>query len=119
MDSLPEPLPPKISEVINSTFDLIPPGVSLSDFNSRFLSEHKNSAPHIIAGLRTRQRIDPTTQSQNEKELCSIVDVEGVTIKDAEEALALLREWKSEAAVKELLGLARKKWEQASAFQDR
>ncbi|KAK4994014.1 hypothetical protein LTR66_005875 [Elasticomyces elasticus] len=120
LDNLSEPLPENVSQVIKSTFEekLLPPSTSLSDFNSSFLSKHKNSASHVQATLRVCHMLDASRKQQNEQDLQATLDLPLIQIHEATEALLLLDEWESAPSVrKAYLDAAKRKWPEATAFQ--
>ncbi|KAF2460933.1 NMDA receptor-regulated protein 1-domain-containing protein [Lineolata rhizophorae] len=118
LDSLPEPLSPKVSEVVKSSFTLIPDNVSLSDFNESYISKHAGSAAHIRGGLDARQSLDSNTQKKNEEELIGTLQFSGVDIQDGLDGLALLKSWGAdEATVSKYDEAARKRWPEATFFE--
>ena len=118
LDSLSEPLPSKADEVVKSTFTLIPTSTSSSDFNTTYLSKHKDSARHVQAALSARQYLDAKSQAQNEKELQATLDLSNGTLEDAQAGLELLGKWKSDKAVKQAyVDAAKKRWSDATVFE--
>ncbi|KAK5012503.1 hypothetical protein LTR60_004347 [Cryomyces antarcticus] len=118
LDALPTPLPPKVSEVINSTFTLLPASTSLTAHNDAYLSKHAHSASAVQAGLRVRKLLDAATQPQNEKDLIATLELSGATLGEAKAGLALLDEWSSaQEAKKAYLEAAGKRWPEATAFK--
>lgn len=118
IDSLSEPLPPKAHEVLTSSFTLIPKEKSLKDVNEQYLMEHKSSAAHVQAGLRTRQALDSSTKAQNIKELQATLDLDGIAILDAVTGLRMLDGFEADAAAKNAyVEAARKRFPEATVFQ--
>ncbi|TKA75209.1 hypothetical protein B0A49_02407 [Cryomyces minteri] len=118
LDARPTPLPPKVSEVINSTFTLLPASTSLIAHNDAYLSKHAHSASAVQAGLRVRKLLDAATQPQNEKDLIATLELSGATLEEAKAGLALLGDWSSAQEVKKAyLEAAGKRWPEATAFK--
>ncbi|EEH45636.1 peptide alpha-N-acetyltransferase complex A subunit NAT1 [Paracoccidioides brasiliensis Pb18] len=119
IDTLSEPLPPNVSEVIAADFDpLLPKSQDLTNWNESFLSQHKSSAVHVQAALSVRQLLAPDSKPQCEKELISTVDLETASLEDAIAGLHLLDDWHSSQEAKAAyISQAQKRWTEASAFQ--
>lgn len=82
------------------------------------MQNHAQSAPHLHSAYNVRYLLDPSTKSQNEKDLLKTLDLESVTLEQAVEGLALLEEWKSEEGVKEeYRRKAGRRWEGASRLR--
>ncbi|KAI9814463.1 MAG: hypothetical protein M1827_003319 [Pycnora praestabilis] len=116
LNSLPEPLPPKVSEIINSEFILLPKSTLLSTTNDDFLSQHKSSVSHIQTGLRVRQMLSSDTLPQNEKDLLATLDLEDVTFVQAKAGMELLRDWKS-GQRDTYRAKAAERWPEVTAFK--
>jgi hypothetical protein len=114
-----EPLPEKISGIVNSEFEtLLPKSQPLGDWNDSFLASHKTSVPHVQAALTARLLLKPESKSQCEKDLVSTLDLEDASLEKAIAGLDLLDEWRSSAAAKQAyVEKAYQKWSEASAFQ--
>ncbi|KAL2215787.1 NMDA receptor-regulated protein 1-domain-containing protein [Thermoascus aurantiacus ATCC 26904] len=119
LDSLQEPLPPKVSEIVTSEFEtLLPKSQDLKEWNASFLEAHKTSTPHVQAALTARLLLDPESKSQCEQDLLSTLDLEDASISSAVAGLDLLNEWGSNQAAKAAyIEKAHNKWKEASAFQ--
>ncbi|KAF2842372.1 TPR-like protein [Patellaria atrata CBS 101060] len=119
LNTLSEPLAPKVSEVLKETFKLVPADTSLPSFNDSFYERHSQSAPHVRAALKVRQLLTADqSRPQNEKELLNTLSFPTVALADAKEGLALLSEWKSSREAKDAyLEAARKIWPQATVFK--
>lgn len=120
IDNPPEPLHPKVSEIITPELDtlLSPKSPSLGEWNEAFLAAHKTSAPHVQAAASVRRLINPDLQSQNEKDLMSTLDFESTSLADAVAGLQLLNDWgSSEDKKAQYMQAAHKRWSEASAFQ--
>jgi hypothetical protein len=120
IDNPPEPLHPKVSEIITPELDtlLSPKSPSLGDWNNSFHATHKSSAPHVHAAASVRRLINPESQSQNEKDVLSSLDLESTSLADAVAGLQLLADWGSSDDVKaQYVQTAHKRWSEASAFQ--
>ncbi|EEQ85612.1 acetyltransferase [Blastomyces dermatitidis ER-3] len=119
IDTLSEPLPSRVSEVITADFDpLLPKTQDLTSWNESFLSAHKSSAAHVQAALSVRQLLNPDSKSQGEQELLSTVDLETTSLEVALAGLHLLDDWHSSQDAKSAyISQAQKKWVEASIFQ--
>ena len=80
------------------------------------MSHHDQSAPHILASLKAKQFLEPSTNEQNQKDLVKTLVLKSTSIHDALNALDLLREWGSDES--DFLEKARQRWPEATAFQD-
>ena len=86
--------------------------------NASFLEKHSSSAPHILAGLRARQHLDPKTVEQNRKDLQETLGLDSAGLDDAVAGLELLKEWNSPSAAKDAyLAQARQRWPEATVFR--
>lgn len=120
LDSLSDSnLDPKMGQVLKScSSNIVPPSSDLSSWNDSYLSKHKDSALHILAALRVRQLLDPTSSAKNEIDLLRSLDLPSINIKEAEGGLDLLKEWNSKSDIKEkYLAAASKRWPQATVFK--
>lgn len=119
LDSLQEPLPAKISEIVSSEFEaLLPRSQPLDEWNDSFLASHKNSVAHVQAALTARLLLNPDSKSQCEQDLLSTLDLEDASIDKAIAGLDLLNEWRSSSAAKQTyIEKAHQKWSEASAFR--
>ncbi|KAJ5086656.1 hypothetical protein NUU61_007963 [Penicillium alfredii] len=116
LDSLSEPLPAQVAEVVNAEFEkLLPKSQKLDEWNESFLSANKGSVAHVQAALSGRQFLNPGSKSQSEKDLLATLDVPGITIDEAVAALDLLSRWGSDKTV--YAQKASKKWPESSVFQ--
>lgn len=109
-----------MSEVINAEMSTLitNDATDLSAHNASFLERHPASAPHILAGLRARQYLDPKTLEQNQKELQETLGLVSASLDDAVAGLRLLREWNSSpAALDAYVERARQRWSEATVFQ--
>ncbi|KAI9792611.1 MAG: hypothetical protein M1833_001064 [Piccolia ochrophora] len=120
LSELPTPLPEKPSSIIASLFTLIPTDQSLSEFNDAFHAAHRNSPPHLLAALRTRHRLDPSSIADNEKALLEMLAAAEIQLDDAVEGARVLEEWGSKEGVREeYRKKARGRWPEASAFAEK
>ncbi|RAL12456.1 peptide alpha-N-acetyltransferase complex A subunit NAT1 [Aspergillus homomorphus CBS 101889] len=119
LDGLSEPLPAQVAEAVNAEFEtLLPKSQNLDEWNESFLSTHKDSVPHIQAGLTSRQLLKPDTKSQCEQELTATLDSANITIDTALAGLELFNEWGSDQAVKTAYAeKASGKWPESSVFR--
>ena len=119
ISSLPEPLDPKIMEVINAEFNnLLPASTDLTNHNDAFLQEHHDSAAHVQACLKVRQLLDPGTSDKNQQDLIRTLALEKSNLEDAKRGLETLKEWKAKSQyVDDYTAAARERWPEASVFQ--
>ncbi|KAL8824749.1 MAG: hypothetical protein Q9191_004846 [Dirinaria sp. TL-2023a] len=119
LKSLSEPLPPKISEMIESQLSpMLAKDTNLSESNDDFLSKNRQSAPHIHAAVRTRQAISPDSTNRNQKDISGALDSDSITLQDAMHGLALLKDWETkQEVISEYVEKARKKWPEATVFE--
>lgn len=111
-------LPPKVSEVLKSSFTLVPSGADLAKLNTEFLEKHSDSPAHLLSGYKTRFFLDPSTKELNEQDLIKTLDFPGVGPDDALAAREVLEEWNSEKKVREEFAeKARGKWRMATRLQ--
>jgi hypothetical protein len=116
LESLAEPLPEKIAEVVNAEFDkLLPKTQNLEEWNESYLSTNKGSVAHVQAGLSGRQFLNPECKPQCEQDLLATLDSPDITIDEATAALDILNKWGSDkTAYAEKAG---KKWPESSVFE--
>ncbi|GLI75276.1 hypothetical protein PoHVEF18_003529 [Penicillium ochrochloron] len=116
LDSLSEPLPAPIAEVINTEFEtMLPKAQKLEEWNESFLTANKDSVAHVQAALSARHILNPDSKAECEKDLLATLDSPKITIDEAAAGIDLLNKWGSETSgyVQE----ANKKWPEASVFQ--
>jgi peptide alpha-N-acetyltransferase len=118
IDSLSEPLPPTISEIIAAEIEsLLPKSKSLADWNDEFLAAHSDSPAHVRSVLAVRQSLAPESKPEVEKQLVSSLDLDMASIEDALAGMKLLNSWGSGQEVKTAYrDQARKRWKEASVF---
>ncbi|PGH16266.1 hypothetical protein AJ80_05289 [Polytolypa hystricis UAMH7299] len=119
LDTLSEPLPSDVSEVIASEFDsLLPKSRDIASWNDAFLDSHKDSPAHIQSALSVRQLLSgPDSRPQNEKDLLGSIDHDTTSLEDALAGLSLLDDWGSSQDTKSAYKAhAGKKWTEASVF---
>jgi hypothetical protein len=114
VDSLTEPLPDKVSQVIKANSGIIPPKSSLSSYNDKYLAKHKECARRTQAALTSRLLLDASTKSANEKTLVATLGLKDVEMQEAIEGLQLLKKWKSDSTA--YLAAAKKRWPEATVF---
>jgi len=119
LDSLPEPLPTAVAEIIGTGFEkLLPKSQDLNEWNNTFLESQKGSVTHVQAALTARQLLNPATKEQCEKDLIATLELDDVTIDQALAGLELLDEWKSSLTVRRTYEeKAQLRWTGASLFQ--
>lgn len=116
LDSLSEPLPAPIAEVVNAEFEkMLPKTQNLEEWNESFLTANKESIPHVHAALSGRYLLNPDSKAQCEADLLATVDSPKITIDEAAAALDLLNKWGSETSA--YAQKANKKWPESSVFQ--
>jgi peptide alpha-N-acetyltransferase len=109
---------PKVSEVIKSTFTIIPSGTDLKAYNTEFQKKHAEGAFAQQCALNVRFILDPSTKPQNEKDLQATLDFPSVTREQALSGLELLDSWKSDEKTKDAYrAAASKKWAEATVFE--
>lgn len=118
---LTEPLPGKISEIIDAEFSPhLPPDIDLSKHNDDFLKRHHNSISHVQAALRTRQKLKKPEESKeaNCKDIIRTLALDGATWEDAERGLNILTtEWKADKKyVNDYIDAAHARWPECSRF---
>lgn len=116
IDSASSSLKPQTIEVIKTEFTLLPPSTSLSDYNSSFLSEHKDSPRHVYATLRVKHLLPTKEESKNEQEVLATLNYSTITLEEAGEGLNLLTVWKS-SQIEAFKSKASSKWPEATVFQ--
>lgn len=118
LDTLSEPLPQDVSEVVTSEFEtLLPKSTNLTEWNDAFLNANSNSPEHVQSALSVRQLLAPESKAQSEKELLSSLDLEVASIEDALKGLNLLDNWGSAQDAKVAYREhAKKRWTDASIF---
>jgi hypothetical protein len=118
LNSVSEPLPEKISDVVLNEFEaILPKSADLQKWNDSYLASHKTSANHVRAVLSARLLLTPEAKAECEKELISTLDLDSTTMETAIAGLDTLDEWKSSAATKQAYTeKAQKRWTEVSAF---
>lgn len=118
LDSISEPLPPPVAEVVNSEFELLLAKTqNLEQWNDSFLAAHKDSVAHVQSALDCRQLLKPDSKAQCAKDLSSTLDLANITIDQAVAGLNLLNQWGcDEAAKTAYIQKASAKWPEASVF---
>lgn len=116
VDSAPKSESAKVSEVFDQCTKIVPATSSLTSFNNEYLKKHANCARRTHSGLQARLLLDPSSKAKNENALIETIDV--ADMKEALEGLQILKDWKSDAAVKDVyVEKAGKKWTEALAFK--
>lgn len=116
IDSLSEPLPAPIAEVVNAEFDkLLPKTHKLDEWNESFLTANKDSAYHVQAALSARHLLNPDSKAESEKDLLATLDSPKTTLDEAAAAIDLLHKWGSDYST--YVQKANKKWPEATTFQ--
>jgi hypothetical protein len=113
-----EPLPAQAAQVIKESFTTPPADADLAAFNDAFLKKHAKSASHLQSAYNVRYILDNSTKSQNEKDLKKTLELDDMTIREAQAGLKLLDTWKSEQEVKDdYRAEAAGRWGEASVFK--
>ena len=116
LDSLSEPLPAPIAEVVNAEFEkLLPKTQKLDEWNESFLSANKGSVTHVQAALSARQLLNPDSKAECEKDLLATLDSPKITLDEAAAAIDLLSKWGIDNSA--YVQKANKKWPEATVFQ--
>ncbi|KAL1952688.1 hypothetical protein VTO42DRAFT_4451 [Malbranchea cinnamomea] len=121
LDTLSEPLPQDVSEVVNSEFEtVLPKSTNLTEWNDAFLAANSTSPAHVQSALSVRQLLTPESKSQSEKDLQSTLDLEVASIEDALAGLSLLDNWGSAQDAKTAYRQhAKQRWKESSVFDAR
>lgn len=118
LDSSASELPPRVLEVINANFNLLPASKDLSAHNDEFLQIHAQSPLHVHSALTVRHILDPGSQPQNEKDLLETLKLDSISAENVRAGLSLLEDWKSDEETKDAyLESARKIWPEATVFR--
>lgn len=118
LKTLPDPLPPKTSESLESEFShLIPVNADLLKMNSDFLAKNSESAAHVQASLRVRQILDPKTSDDNLKDVIRTLALPLASFADAVQGLELLKNWGAQPRyLEDYIAAAHERWPEATAF---
>ena len=121
LDSLSEPLPPKVQEAIKHSYLSKFTAKSLEQCNEEYLESHKNSPPHIQSVVRVRNLLKPgaeETKSKGKSDLESSVSLDTTSLQDAMEGLQLTDELQAGPEAREAyIQAAQKNFPEASVFQ--
>jgi N-alpha-acetyltransferase 15/16, NatA auxiliary subunit len=113
-------IPAKVSEVLKSSFTLIPANADLNAYNSEWQQKHSQSVPHLLSAYNVRHILDKSTQGQNEADVKQLLKVDSITIEQADAGLKLLEEWKSDEKTRDAYReAAAAKFYEATVFQKR
>lgn len=110
-----ETLTPQTAEVIKSEFTLLPASANLSQYNDEYLSKHKECARRTLSALRVRQLLSPDSAASCKKDAADVIKLPSITMEEAQEALDLLRSWKS-SDIDSFRAQAASKWPKATVF---
>ncbi|KAI1946841.1 hypothetical protein LOZ57_003611 [Ophidiomyces ophidiicola] len=119
LNSLSEPLPSEVQEILSSEFEaILPASQDLSAWNDTYLSNNSSSMSHVHAALTVRRLVDPEKSAQTEKDLAASIDSDVASMESALAGLHLLDDWRSGSETKSLyIDQAHKRWKEASMFQ--
>lgn len=109
-------LKPQTQSVIKSTFNLLPSSVDLNKHNDEYLSSNKSNVKATVAGLTVRRLLKPEQKESVDKDVIKVLEIEGVTLTEAEDVLEILKRWRS-AEVESFKKSASAKWPNATSFQ--
>ncbi|KAI5862529.1 N-terminal acetyltransferase A, auxiliary subunit [Durotheca rogersii] len=107
-------LPSKTVEVLKSVFTLVDSSTDLKNYNADFWEKHKDSAAHVISAIKI-ERFLGGDKAKTEKDIATVLDIQDVHYEQAEEALAILRQWRSSEA-DAFKAAAHEKWPNVTAF---
>lgn len=110
-----ESISPKSFEVIKSDFTLLPSGKSFTQFNDEYLAKSKDHVRGTLAGLQMRKSLSPESSPSCEKDILGLLDVPHITLREATEALEVLKSWNSSQA-ESFRSKAATIWPKAVAF---
>ena len=120
LDHLSEPLPPSVMGVIQSQYLSRLSPKSLEECNEEYLTNHKQSAPHIQSVVRFRNFLKPgaeDTKTKSVKDLRTTLDLPIVSLQDAVQGLRLHDELGASKESKQAyVEAARKRWPGATVF---
>ncbi|KAL8935502.1 MAG: hypothetical protein Q9216_005393 [Gyalolechia sp. 2 TL-2023] len=121
LKTLPEPLPPKISESLESEFShMIPANADLLKMNSDFLAKNSESAAHVQTSLRVRQILDPETSDDNQKDVIRTLALPSASLADAVQGQELLKNWGVPSRYQDdYTAAAHERWPEATAFMSK
>jgi hypothetical protein len=115
-------LPAPVAEALKQDFTYPPADADLAALkalNDEFLKKNKESTAHLQRGYNVRFHLDPSSKSQNEKDLQKTLGLGGVTLDQALDGVKLLKEWNSDPeTIDTYREAAAKNWPQATAFQE-
>ncbi|KAL7628416.1 hypothetical protein AAE478_002619 [Parahypoxylon ruwenzoriense] len=114
LNSKVDSLPSKVAEVLKSEFTTIDASADLKKFNADFLEKHKDSPSHVISAIKI-ERLLGEDKKKSEKDIAGVLDMKDAQYEQAEEVLALLRQWRSSEA-DAFKTAAHEKWPEVTAF---
>ena len=120
LKNLTEPLPPKVQEVLQSTYLSKLKEQSLEECNEQYLASHKDSAPHVQSVVRFRRVLDPDGKEETKsvQNLQDTLELDSISLEAAEAGMRLLDEIEAGAeAKKAYLDSARERFPAATMFQ--
>lgn len=120
LKNLTEPLPPKVQEVLQSTYLSKLKEQSLEECNEQYLASHKDSAPHVQSVVRFRRVLDPDGKEETKsvQNLQDTLELDSISLEAAEAGMRLLDEIEAGAeAKKAYLDSARERFPEATMFQ--
>ena len=119
LNSLFEPLNPKLNEVIESEFSsILPKDTDLSQYNSDYLSKNSNSAAHVQASICARNFLELESHLENQKDILRTLALGSVSQKDAVRGLELLNAWQADQRIcDDYIAAAHERWPHAGTFE--
>lgn len=101
--------------MIKAEFTEIPADADLAQRNQAFREKHKASAQHVLATIRAQATLGKEDRTKLAKDVVSLLQVEGVQLEDARDALEVLKGWHS-GELEGFKKAAAAKWPESSIF---
>ncbi|KND87518.1 N-alpha-acetyltransferase 16, NatA auxiliary subunit [Tolypocladium ophioglossoides CBS 100239] len=87
-------LAPKVAEVLEAEFKAVSESESLSKYIEEFQKKHSASPRHLLSAIAAK-KIVGEDKANCEKDVASLLNIDGVTFGDAVEMLKTLKSWRS------------------------
>jgi peptide alpha-N-acetyltransferase len=121
LDTLPEPLPQQIQDVLQSTFLSTLNSKPLKESNEEYLQSHSKSASHVHSVVRVRQALSPddaNIKSKSVENIQSTLSLPKLSLREVQEGQELLSELGATQDAKDAyLSGARKRWPDATVLK--